>query len=68
MASPTQLGTAGLQGWRVKAADAVAEPLAQRSPLEVEQVRAAMGGLFFVLALTYVIKTIVAAAREVRSS
>jgi len=67
MQTPTQLGTAGLQGWRAKAADAVAEPLAQRSPLAEDQVRAAIGALFFVLAMTYVVKTIIAAAREVRS-
>jgi hypothetical protein len=52
---------------RVAQPDAVAEPLAQRSPLAEDQVRAAIGGLFFVLALTYVVKTIIAATREVRS-
>jgi len=66
MPSPTQIGTAGLQGWRVKAADAVAEPLARRSPLDVDQVRAAMGALFFVLALTYLIKTVTVATRAAR--
>jgi len=66
MPSPTQIGTAGLQGWRVKAADAVAEPLARRSPLQADQVRAAMGALFFVLAVSYVIKTLVAAAHQAR--
>ncbi len=67
MQTPTQLGTAGLQGWREKAADAVAEPLARRSPLEEEQVRAAIGALFFVLAVTYVVKTLVVATRQMRS-
>lgn len=67
MQTPTQIGTAALQGWRAKAADAVAEPLAKRSPLEEDQVRAALGALFFVLALTYVVKTLIAATREVRS-
>ena len=66
MQSPTQIGTAGLQGWRVKAADAVAEPLAKRTPLEGDQIRAAMGALFFVLALSYVIKTVVAVKQQVR--
>lgn len=66
MQSPTQIGTAGLQGWRAKAADAVAEPVAKRTPLETDQVRAAMGALFFVLAVSYVIKTLVAAARQAR--
>ena len=67
MQSPTQIGTAGLQGWREKAADAVAPPLAKRTPLETDQVRAAIGALFFVLALSYVIKTIVAVTHEVRA-
>jgi len=67
MQTPAQLGTAGLQGWRAKAADAVAEPLAQRSPLDEDQVRAAMGVLFFALAVMYVVKTVMTAARDVRS-
>jgi hypothetical protein len=66
VATATQIGTAGLQGWRRKAADAVAEPLAQRTPLDGEQVRAAVGALFFVLAVSYVIKTVSVAARELR--
>jgi hypothetical protein len=51
-------GKAGLQGWRAKVGDAVAGPVAQRSPFSDEQVRAAVGGVFFVLALTYVAGTI----------
>lgn len=66
MQSPTQIGAAGLQGWRAKAADTVAEPLAQRTPLESDQIRAALGALFFVLAVSYVIKTLVAVKHEVR--
>lgn len=66
MATATDIGTAGLQGWRRKVGDALAEPLAQRTPLTGEQVRAAVGALFFVLALTYVVKTVSVAARELR--
>ena len=51
-------GKAGLQGWRAKVGDAVAGPVAQRSPLTDEQVRAAIGGVFFVLSLVYVVGTI----------
>jgi hypothetical protein len=65
MQTPTRLGTAALQGWRAKAADAVAEPLAQRSPLDEEQVRAAIGALFFALAVMYVVKTIRAVTQQV---
>lgn len=48
------LGKAGLQGWRVKVADAVAQPVAQHSPLSDDQVRAALGAVFFALSLVYV--------------
>ncbi len=52
------LGTAGLQGWRAKVGDAVAGPIARRSGLTDDQVRAAVGGLFFVLSLMYVVGTV----------
>ena len=51
-------GKAGLQGWRAKVGDAVAGPVAQRSPLSDDQVRAAIGGLFFVLSVVYVVGTV----------
>ena len=66
MASVTQLGTAGLQGWRRKVGDAVAEPVAQRTPLNSEQIRAAVGALFFVLSVMYVVKTVTVASRQLR--
>ena len=52
------LGKAGLQGWRAKVGDAVAGPIAQRTPLTDDQVRAVVGGLFFVLSLVYVLGTL----------
>ena len=66
MATATQIGTAGLQGWRAKVGDAVAEPLAQRTPLAGDQIKAALGALFFVLSVMYVVKTITTASRQVR--
>jgi hypothetical protein len=65
MASATTVGQAGLQGWRAKVADGVSEPVAKRTPLEEEQVRALVGAAFFVLAVLYVVKTVraVTAAR-----
>jgi hypothetical protein len=51
-------GKAGLQGWRAKVGEAVAGPVAQRSPLTDDQVRAAVGALFFVLSVVYVVGTI----------
>ena len=52
------IGKAGLQGWRVKAADAVAGPVARRSGLTDDQVRAAVGAVFFSLSVTYVYGTL----------
>lgn len=49
------LGTAGLRGWRTKAADVVAPPLARRLPMTEEQVRAAIGALFLALTVKYVV-------------
>ena len=38
--------------------DAVAEPAARHTPLSADQVRAAVGALFFVLSLIYVTGTV----------
>ena len=62
MATATKVGQAGLQGWREKVADGVAEPLSDRTPLGEDQVRALIGGAFFVLSVLYVVKTLRAAA------
>jgi hypothetical protein len=51
-------GKAGLQGWRAKVGDAVAEPVSRHSPFTDDQVRAAVGALFFALALAYVVGTV----------
>ena len=51
-------GKAGLQGWRAKVGDAVAGPVSQRTSFTDDQVRAAVGGLFFVLAAVYVAGTV----------
>jgi hypothetical protein len=54
MTTATQAGRAGLQGWREKVADGVAPPVARRTNLSEEQVRAIIGATFFVLAVIYV--------------
>jgi hypothetical protein len=66
MPSATELGAAGLKGWRGTVGDKVAEPVAKRTPLDDDQVRAAVGALFFVLALIYVVRTIADMSRRVR--
>jgi hypothetical protein len=68
MGTATRLGQAGLQGWREKVADGIAEPVARRAPLTSEQVRAVLGAVFFVLSVVYVVKTVTAATREARQS
>ena len=68
MPTATTLGQAGLQGWREKVADGIAEPVAKRAPLESDQVRAVVGAAFFVLAVMYVVKTLSAATRAARES
>jgi hypothetical protein len=64
MGITTRVGHAGLQGWREKVADGVAEPLSARTPLDEDQVRTLVGAIFFVLSVMYVVKTIRAAARD----
>lgn len=66
MATATELGQTGLQGWREKVADGISGPVARRAPVEEDQVRAAIGAAFFVLALIYVVKTITSATRQAR--
>ena len=68
MPTATTLGQAGLQGWREKVADGIAEPVAKRAPLDSDQVRAVVGAAFFVLAVMYVVKTLSAATRAARQS
>jgi hypothetical protein len=66
MATVTELGHTGLQGWRQKVADGISQPVANRAPLEEDQVRAIIGAAFFVLAVIYVAKTVTAATRQAR--
>ena len=66
MASATDIAAAGLQGWRAKVGDALAPQVARRTPLQEDQVRAAVGALFFVLSVLYVGKTVGAALRQAR--
>ncbi len=58
MPTATRAGQAGLQGWREKVADGVAPPVADRTKLSEEQVRAIIGATFFVLAVVYIVNAI----------
>jgi hypothetical protein len=66
MANATQLGQTGLQGWREKVADGISKPVANRAPVNEDQVRAVIGAAFFVLAVIYIVKTISVATRQAR--
>jgi hypothetical protein len=57
-------GKAGLQGWRAKVADAVASPVARRSGVADDQIRAVIGAAFFLLSVLYVAGTIKRLARR----
>ncbi len=52
------LGKKGLVGWREKVADGVSGPIASRSPLSEDQVRAIIGATFFALSVYYVVDTV----------
>ncbi|MGZ8634623.1 MAG: hypothetical protein ACXWZZ_12340 [Solirubrobacteraceae bacterium] len=66
MTTATEAGQAGLQGWRAKLADGIAEPVADRTGLSEAQVRAVIGAAFFALALLYVANTVRALAQQAR--
>ena len=66
MTTATQAGQAGLKGWREKLADGVAELVSHRTPLSEDQVRGLIGGVFFVLAVIYVARTIAALVQQER--
>jgi hypothetical protein len=58
------LGQMGLVGWREKVADGVSRPLASRTPLSEDQLRALVGATFFILSVYYVVDTVRRAALE----
>lgn len=68
MADITQLGQAGLKGWRAKVGDVAADPVSAKTPLSGDQVRALIGGVFFLLAVVYVVRTIATLVGEARDS
>ena len=67
MPEPENIAQAGLVGWRKAIADRVAPGAARRSAVSEDQVRAAIGAGFFLLALYYVASTIARMIRSARS-
>src|SRR3954465_1245077 len=66
MTTATQVGQAGLQGWRAKVADGIAKPVADHTKLNEDQVRAVVGAAFFILAVIYIANSVRALARQPR--
>jgi hypothetical protein len=60
-------GHAGLVGWRKSLADRAAPPAAKHAPVSEDQVRAAIGAVFFALSLYYVVSTVVRMIRAARA-
>jgi hypothetical protein len=63
-----EVGKTALVRWREKVADGVADPLAKRTSLSPDAVRAVVGSVLFALSVYYVVGTIARAARVARSS
>jgi hypothetical protein len=66
MPKAVRIARSGLQGWRAKVADGVAPPVADRTPLQEDQIRAGIGVLFFVLSVMYIVKTTREAVQQMR--
>jgi hypothetical protein len=62
-----ELGQTGLVGWRERVASGIAGPVSDRTSLSAEQARALVGGLFFALAVYYVVGTLRRAMASVRA-
>jgi len=67
MPEPQSIAQATLVGWRKAVADLVAPRAASRAPASEEQVRAAIGAAFFLLAMYYVASTIARMVKSARS-
>ena len=61
------LGHEGLAGWRGSLADRVAPPAAKRAPVSEDQIRGAIGAIFYVLSIYYVAATTVKMVKRARS-
>jgi hypothetical protein len=54
----TRIGDAGLVGWRKRSMDRFAEPIASRTGLEAEQIRAIVGWIAIITAIVYLVGTL----------
>lgn len=54
----TRIGDAGLVGWRKRALDRFADPIASRTGMSTEQIRAIVGWIAIVTAAVYLVGTL----------
>jgi hypothetical protein len=54
----TRIGDAGLVGWRKRALDRFADPIASRTGMTSEQIRAIVGWIAIVTAAVYLVGTL----------
>jgi hypothetical protein len=54
----TRIGDAGLVGWRKRTLDRWAEPVATRTGMRAEQIRAIVGWIAIVTAVVYLVGTV----------
>lgn len=59
----TEMGKVGLSGWRGRAADVVARPLADRSKFDEDQIKAIIGAIFLAYTIYRLVRALVRAAR-----
>lgn len=62
----TQTLEAGLVGWRERLADRIEKPVTKRTPLDGKQLRAILGGIFFVMSALYVGRAVARAVKLAR--
>jgi hypothetical protein len=67
MSKIEQLGQEALPGWRGSVADKVSSPASSVAPASEDQVRAAIGWLFYALSLYYVVATTIKILKRARS-
>lgn len=60
----TRYADAGLHGWKARVGETLADRVSSRTRLTREQVKLAVGAVFFLLSLRYVVKTVAAIARR----
>jgi hypothetical protein len=58
-----EMGKVGLSGWRGRAADVVARPLAERSKFDEDQIKAIIGAIFLAYTLYRLFRALYRAAK-----